>query len=156
MEEESAHLRGLIAAAAVLCALIIGYNAFYVPDALPVTVTADMTASSVKNEEYTPAAPQPSASAQSFAPRSSALQSAASSLESGTVSVSAPAGKVNLNTATAQQMSDALAGIGPVIAKRIVEYREKNGKFRSVEEIKNVSGIGEKTFEKLKGHITVG
>ncbi|MBW7573657.1 helix-hairpin-helix domain-containing protein [Caproiciproducens sp. AGMB10547] len=52
-------------------------------------------------------------------------------------------------------MSDGLDGIGDVIAKRIVDYREKNGAFKSVEEIKNVSGIGDKIFANLKDHITV-
>jgi len=48
-----------------------------------------------------------------------------------------------------------LPGIGPAKAKAIIEYREENGPFRSAEDIKNVSGIGEKTFEKIAGHISV-
>ena len=67
----------------------------------------------------------------------------------------APAGKVNLNTATAAQLS-ALPGIGEKLAARIVEYRQKAGSFKSVQELMNVKGIGEKSFLKLKGLVTVG
>jgi len=63
-------------------------------------------------------------------------------------------GKVNINTATAEEL-DALPGIGPSIAQRIIDYRTTNGPFRSIEEIKNVKGIGDITFEKLKDKITV-
>ncbi|MBM7582663.1 competence protein ComEA [Caldicoprobacter guelmensis] len=62
--------------------------------------------------------------------------------------------KVNINTAD-EAMLDTLPGIGPSKAKRIIEYREQNGPFKSIEEIKNVSGIGEKTFEQIKDLITV-
>jgi len=67
----------------------------------------------------------------------------------------APAAVVNLNTATAAQL-EALPGIGPKVAQRIVEYRQKNGAFKKVEELMNVKGIGEKSFLKLKPHLTVG
>ena len=62
--------------------------------------------------------------------------------------------KVNINTATAEEL-EKLDGIGPAIAQRIVEYRNTNGKFLTIDEIKNVSGIGEKTFEKFKDNICV-
>jgi len=62
--------------------------------------------------------------------------------------------KVNINTADEAAL-DTLPGIGPSKAKRIIEYREQNGPFRTIEELKNVSGIGEKTFEQLKDLITV-
>ncbi len=60
---------------------------------------------------------------------------------------------ININTASVNEL-DSLPGIGPVYAQRIVEYRNKS-LFRSVEEIKNIEGIGEKTFEKIKDYITV-
>lgn len=60
-----------------------------------------------------------------------------------------PGGRVNLNTATVEQL-DALPGIGPVIAQRIVDYREINGPFAAPEEIMDVKGIGQATYEKLK------
>ena len=62
---------------------------------------------------------------------------------------------VNLNTATATQIA-TLPGIGEKAAERIIEYREKNGGFKKIEELMNVKGIGEKSFLKLKPLITVG
>ncbi|MSP12010.1 MAG: ComEA family DNA-binding protein [Chloroflexi bacterium] len=62
--------------------------------------------------------------------------------------------KINLNTATATEL-DSLPGIGPSIARRIMDYRTKNGPFKSIEDIKLVSGIGDAMFENLKDRITV-
>jgi competence protein ComEA len=62
---------------------------------------------------------------------------------------------VNLNTATSTQIA-TLPGIGEKAAQRIIEYREKNGGFKKVEELMNVKGIGEKSFLKLKPLVTVG
>jgi competence protein ComEA len=64
-------------------------------------------------------------------------------------------GIVNLNTASAADL-EALPGIGAKTAARIVEYRQKNGPFKKVEELMNVRGVGEKNFLKLKPQITVG
>ena len=61
---------------------------------------------------------------------------------------------INLNTATASQL-ESLPGVGPKMAVRIVEYRQKNGSFKKIEELMNVKGIGEKSFLKLKPQITV-
>jgi competence protein ComEA len=63
-------------------------------------------------------------------------------------------GKVNINHAD-QQLLETLNGIGPSRARSIIEYREQNGGFASIEEIMNVSGIGEKIFHSLKDQITV-
>jgi competence protein ComEA len=62
--------------------------------------------------------------------------------------------KVNINTATAEELS-TLPGIGQTKAQSIIDYRTTNGPFRSIEETKNVKGIGEITFEKLRDKITV-
>ncbi len=62
--------------------------------------------------------------------------------------------KININRANLEELQK-LPGIGPSKAQAIVDYREKVGKFKSIEEIKNVKGIGEKTYEKLKELITV-
>ena len=62
---------------------------------------------------------------------------------------------VNLNAASAAQLQ-TLPGIGPSAAQRIVDYRQKNGAFKKIEELMNVKGIGEKSFLKLKPLITVG
>ncbi len=61
---------------------------------------------------------------------------------------------VNLNAATAAQLQ-TLPGIGASTAQRIVDYRQKNGSFKKIEELMNVKGIGEKSFLKLKPLITV-
>lgn len=61
---------------------------------------------------------------------------------------------VNINSATQTEL-ETLPGIGPSLALRIINYRKENGKFSSIEEIKNVSGIGEKKYEDLKEYITV-
>ena len=62
--------------------------------------------------------------------------------------------KIDLNTASLSQLN-GLAGIGPVIAKRILELREKSGPFKRIEDLMNIRGIGEKKFLKLKDLITV-
>lgn len=64
-----------------------------------------------------------------------------------------PTGKVNINSATAQQL-EALPGVGPKLAARIVEYRQKAGGFKSAQELMNVKGIGEKNFEKIHAFVT--
>ena len=68
---------------------------------------------------------------------------------------SAATSVVNLNTATVAQL-ESLPGIGVKTAERIIEYRQKNGNFKKVEELMNVKGIGEKSFLKLKSRLTVG
>ena len=60
--------------------------------------------------------------------------------------------KVNINTATQTEL-ETLNGVGPSTALKIINYRKENGKFNSIEEIKNVSGIGNSTFEKIKEYI---
>ena len=62
--------------------------------------------------------------------------------------------KVNINTATADELAK-LNGIGKVKAEAIVAYRTANGKFKAVEDLGKVTGIGDKTLEKLKADLTV-
>lgn len=61
---------------------------------------------------------------------------------------------VNINTATVDEL-DAVKGIGPGKAAAIVEYRDKNGPFKSVD-LKNVKGFGEKSVDKLRGDLSTG
>ena len=62
--------------------------------------------------------------------------------------------KINVNTASAEELT-ALPGIGKAYADRIVEYREKNGPFKKVDDLLNVRGIGEKTLERIRDRVTV-
>jgi competence protein ComEA len=88
------------------------------------------------------------------APIASAQSPARSSARASTAAATS-ASIVNINTASAMEL-DALPGIGAKTAARIVEYRQKNGPFKKVEELMNVRGVGEKNFLKLKAQITVG
>ena len=62
--------------------------------------------------------------------------------------------KVNINTANQNEL-DSLHGIGPSLAKRIIEYREENGNFKSIEELQNVKGIGDAKYSDIKDNVTV-
>lgn len=62
--------------------------------------------------------------------------------------------KVNINTASKEKL-ETLPGVGETTAQKIIDYREANGKFKTIEDIKNVSGIGDAKYESLKDKITV-
>ena len=85
--------------------------------------------------------PSASLAAQSKAPARTAAKPASTAI-------------VNLNTASASDL-EGLPGIGAKTAARIVEYRQKNGPFKKVEELMNVRGVGEKSFLKLKPQLTI-
>lgn len=84
----------------------------------------------------------------------SALQSSEQGQASKPAKTAPAPVSVNLNTATATEL-EALPGVGAATAARIVEYRQKNGAFKKVEDLMNVRGIGEKTFLSLKPMIVV-
>lgn len=139
MEEQSGQERWLVLLGAAVCAVIIGYNAFYVPDAT-VAWASSAPSSAVAAEAVD--APQSSSVPVQPAPSAPGQE--------------AQGGKIDINTATAGQLSAGLPGIGETLARRIVEYREQNGPFRSAEGLMDVPGIGEKTFEAIRGLITAG
>ena len=70
--------------------------------------------------------------------------------------IAAAAGSVNINDAGVERLADALAGVGDVRARAIVDYRQNNGEFASVAALTEVKGIGEATLAKNRDRLTVG
>lgn len=81
-------------------------------------------------------------------------QPATSPVQSGQGQSASQTALVNINTASEEELT-ALSGIGPAKAAAIVLYRDESGPFQTIEDLKNVSGIGEKSFENLQAEITV-
>lgn len=126
------HEKILIIIALILCAGVIFYNAFFIPEiSTPTVVYVDKDLNNNESDSQT---------AENYV---SSDDSAISN------------GKVNINTATAEEIAENLDGIGETIAQRIVEYREQNGNFSNIEDIKNVSGIGDSKYENIKDSICV-
>jgi len=65
------------------------------------------------------------------------------------------AGKININSASAEQIAATMTGVGESKAKAIVSYRKSHGKFKSIQDLENVDGVGSKTVEKNKDKITL-
>lgn len=94
--------------------------------------------------------------------REGETQESGQSIASGVVSggkvssqgAKAASSKININTASAEELQQ-LSGIGPSLSERIVDYRESNGRFSQIEDLQNVSGIGETRFANLKDKICV-
>ena len=130
------HEKTLIIIALFLCAGILFYNAFFIPEvSIPSVIYVDP-----ENSEST---------------SNDSANTHIESSENSNTEESTSNQKINIKTATESELSDNLTGVGPTTAKKIIEYRNTVGKFSSIEDIKNVSGIGEKTFEKFKDMICV-
>ena len=95
--------------------------------------------------------PQKGEELQSESSASSTVQNSSYSNYSST---SIKNNKVNINKASQVEL-ETIPGIGPSTALKIIDYRKQNGKFKSIEDIKNVSGIGDAKYEKMKDYITV-
>ncbi|MFP4015635.1 MAG: helix-hairpin-helix domain-containing protein [Halanaerobiales bacterium] len=76
------------------------------------------------------------------------------SIDTATNLAANSSGKININTASASRLQE-LSGIGPSKAESIIDYRESNGRFENVDELLHVSGIGERTLEKIRDDIIV-
>ena len=122
--------------------------AYPLEDGMKIYIPTKEETATNKNNENTPAESYVAASSGGVNSKE-ATNSTQSSSTSDTSSK-----KVNINTATQEEL-DALPGIGPSIAAKIIDYREQNGKFNSIEEIKEVSGIGDAKYEKIKASITI-
>ena len=75
-------------------------------------------------------------------------------IEDNDISVKSKESKININTAKMSELEE-IPGVGEATAQKIMEYREQNGKFKNIEDIKNVSGIGDSKFENMKDKICV-
>lgn len=70
------------------------------------------------------------------------------------INISTTSSKININKATQSEL-ETLPGVGPSTALKIINYREKNGKFSKIEDIKNISGVGDAKYENMKDYISV-
>lgn len=146
MEKQISYERILISIAIIICACIIGYNAFFIPNINePTVIYIDTNTQSSSSEEKD----ENIESKEEYEPKSEA--SGETTTNNGSSN-----NIININTASEETIANAnLSGIGDGLAKRIVEYRNNNGRYNSIEEIVNVKGISEKTFEKIKDNICV-
>ncbi len=136
MEEEGRAKYFILSATFLLIAALILYRTFSVPLLLP-----------IENTEV-------SVSVSNVAPSEDSFTSNVISSNLTTQSETKGSELININTCSYEDLL-SLNGIGPVKAQAIIEYRSANGGFSSIEEITNVSGIGEKTFESIRSFITV-
>lgn len=126
MENNQSHEKLLISIAIILCSAIICYNLFFIPNiSIPTVVYVDKNTSNTQEN-------------------SDIMEQEE---EDPTI--------VNINTATSEELVEKLPRVGAKMAARIIEYRESNGGFKNIDELKNINGIGKKNFEKLKDLICI-
>ena len=130
----------IVAAGLIFASVIMLASLFYTPPASTATVI------------YSGKSVADNTESQSYSESQTAAKS--NNQESGSSSAQAKTQTVNINTADVQTLC-TLSGIGEAKAQKIIDYRNSNGSFKSADEIMNVSGIGEKTYENIKDSITV-
>lgn len=141
----------VIAAGLLLAAALILYHAFDAQPLEPVVETFSASSAATGQAASAPASP-------GVQERPTQAQTAVTRQETRAQQGTAPAqdrtGPVNLNTATREELM-TLSGIGEVKADAILAYRAENGAFQSIEQLLEVSGIGEKTLEKLRAQVCI-
>ncbi|HIS69486.1 MAG TPA: helix-hairpin-helix domain-containing protein [Candidatus Gallacutalibacter stercoravium] len=131
MEQKVTTERVLIAVALLLCALLIGYNAFYIPSAqTPQVILVEGDLSAIEEQAVQ--------GSEAYDPRPASSQP----------------GKLNVNTASVEELME-LPGIGEVLAGRIVAYRQQQGNFSDLQQLLQVDGIGDALYEKMAPYLTV-
>lgn len=149
----------------VFSALMAAYNFWGAPSVTPSVAAASGSgvdfntlfeqSSAAQANVSTSAASTQVQQAAAPAPSSSAAPKTSSRTGTGSKTQSAPAGPVNINTASAAEL-DTLPGIGGVLSQRIIDYRSQNGRYQNVDELLNVKGIGDKLLAKIKPYVKAG
>ncbi len=115
---------------------------------------ASITPTLVKTPKQSSPSPQNSPANQSAAPTPTKTSTSAPTPSATPAPAPEQSEKININTASLEEL-DKITGVGPIIGQRIIDYRNTNGPFQKIEDIKNVKGIGDVTFEKMKDEITI-
>ena len=146
----------LVATALIIVATIICYIALYSPPLIPENIasaTPSTTVSTTADATTSTTGTTASQSTQTSAATTAETTATASTNEATPIH-SEQSAKININTATLEELM-TLSGIGEVISQRIIDYRNENGGFVSVDELLDVPGIGEKKFAKIEDCICV-
>jgi len=139
----------LVGVALLLIAAVFAYLGFSQPK-VSNDYTVEQTTSQVYSPEFDTTAQENSATSKYYENNDYEVVSSTADNDDG-ISVSFP---LNLNTCTKEELME-IDGIGEVRADAIIAYREKLGGYSSVEQLKDISGIGDKTFEKIAPYVTV-
>ena len=139
--------RLLVLAACIVAAYVVGF--YQGKGVAPATVEI-VTASAAPTASVAAVSPEVSVPVPSAAPAT-----ADSVVEVAVQEAPVNSGRININTATLEEL-DTLPGIGPVIAQRIIDYRQTYGPFTEKNQIKEVNGIGDKKYSDLENLIEVG